>query len=102
MPLDMNVVEVPTGSDVNRTDRKIIAHKAAVANVVGASAGASVATVVSGFTELPASYAVVVTPNQDAVAYVTAKSNTGFTVTLNPRLAANTLAAGTFDVVVLA
>ena len=49
-----------------------------------------------------ANYNVFVSPNQDAVAYVTGKTNSGFNVVLNPRLAANTLAAGTFDLLVLA
>ena len=59
--------------------------------------GASVTTAITGLT-LPANsnYGVIVTPNQDAVAYVTSKTTTGFSVVLNPRLAANTLAAGTF------
>lgn len=73
----------------------------AVANVVGSGAGASVTTAITGLT-LPANsnYGVIVTPNQDAVAYVTSKTTTGFSVVLNPRLAANTLAAGTFDVII--
>jgi hypothetical protein len=33
---------------------------------------------------------------------VTSKTLTGFSVVLNPRLAANTLAAGTFDVLIVA
>jgi len=51
---------------------------------------------------LPASYAVVVCPNQDATVCVSNKTSTGFNVTLTPRLATATLAAGLFDVVVIA
>lgn len=47
-------------------------------------------------------YTVQVTPNQDATAYVTNKKPDRFDVVLTSRLAANTLAAGTFDVTVLA
>ena len=47
-----------------------------------------------------ASYGVQVTPSQDATAYVSGKTSSGFNVVLEPRLAANTLAVGTFDVLV--
>jgi hypothetical protein len=46
-------------------------------------------------------YAVMVSPNQDATAYISAKAGNGFSVTLLPRLAANTLAVGTFDLFVI-
>lgn len=72
-----------------------------VANVIGSGAGAAVTTAISFTTPLPtASYNVQVTPGQDAVPYVTSKTTSGFNVVLNPRLAANTLAVGTFDVVI--
>lgn len=45
-------------------------------------------------------YSVQVTCGQDAVPYVTNKKADRFDVVLTPRLAANTLAAGSFDVVV--
>jgi hypothetical protein len=48
---------------------------------------------------LPASgqYAVDIELSQDATHYITGKSSAGFTVNIQPRLAANTLAAGTFN-----
>ena|ERR1017187_7511 len=71
----------------------------AVANAAGGSAGAAVSTAVTFTTPLPtANYLVTATPNQDGVCYVTSKLTTGFTLVINPRLAANTLAAGTIDV----
>jgi len=48
-----------------------------------------------------ASYFVHVQPRQDAVAYVTNLKIDRFDVVLTPRLAANTLAVGTFDVLAL-
>jgi len=86
-------------------DKLIIGQALGVANVIGGGAGAAVVTAVGAaqFPEgLPANYQVIVTVGQDAVAFVTAKTTTGFNVTLEPRLAANTLAAGTFDVLVIA
>lgn len=84
------------------TDRMIVAQQLAVANVVGSAAGASVSTVVTFTEPLPSAYTVMVAANQDSCWYITAKTTYGFTVVLNPRLAANTLAAGTFDVTVVA
>jgi hypothetical protein len=74
-----------------------------VANLIGGGAGQSIVTAVAFAAPMPdATYSVQVTPHQDAVAFVTAKTVSGFNVTLTPRLAADTLAAGTFDVLVTA
>jgi hypothetical protein len=82
------------------SDRKVVGHLANVANAPGSGAGASVTTAVSGL-RLPPVYVVQVAASQDAVAFVTGKTASGFSVTLSPRLAANTLAAGTFDVLIV-
>jgi hypothetical protein len=71
-----------------------------VPTLIGGGAGASVVTAVS-CKGLPAKYTVNVTPNQDAVAFVTLKTQNGFTVTIFPRLAASTLAAGKIDIQVV-
>lgn len=108
MPFDMHTVEVvdnasgQSGNSLQNQDRVVIAALSGVANVVGGGAGLSVVTAVAFANELPANYGVQVTANQDAVAFVSGKTSTGFNVTLNPRLAANTLAVGTFDVLVVA
>jgi len=94
-------VDIPAGSTPVTTDRVTVGSKMGVANLAGGSAGASVTTAVV-MAGLPASYSVAITPDQDAVAYVTTKTQNGFNVVLNPRLAANTLAAGAFDVTVTA
>jgi hypothetical protein len=99
MALELHNIELAQGTIPTAPDRVILGYQT-VANVIGGGAGASVTTAVT-FAGLPASYSVIVTPNQDAVAYVTTKTSTGFNVVLTPRLAANTLAVGTFDVVVL-
>ena len=73
------------------------------ANVIGGGAGLAVVTAVVLDDPMPdATYGVVVTPGQDATAFVSGKTRTGFNVTLTPRLAATTLAVGTFDCIVFA
>jgi hypothetical protein len=87
------------GSNVSSTDSIGTARLANLANPAGGSAGAAVVVAVAA-KGLPPVYAVNVTPGQDATAFVSAKTPNGFNVTLTPRLAATTLAAGIFDVTV--
>ena len=102
MANDLHTVSVPDASDpLAQSDRIIMLLKKAFANGVGSGAGAALAVPVTGL-RLPASYAVFVNPSQDATHWISNRTQTGFTVNLAPRLAANTLAAGTFDLLVLA
>lgn len=94
-------IAVLDGSNPMFTDRAIVGVMTGVANASG-TAGATVATVVTFLEPLPAGYVAMVQPNQDAVAYISARTTNGFTVNLTPRLAANALAAGTFDLLVMA
>jgi hypothetical protein len=95
----VSVLDPSTGGDSRAV---IMAQRIGVANVIGGGAGLSVVTPVAFPEGLPANYQVFVTASQDAVGFVTAKTAAGFSVTLFPRLAANTLAAGTFDVLIIA
>ena len=103
MPHPVHTVVVPDGAmqGLANPGQLVIGVLKGIANVVGGGAGLAVTTAITGL-KLPASYTVLVQPNQDATAFVTSKTATGFSVTLTPRLAANTLAAGTFDVVIVA
>lgn len=101
MALEQHAIHVPTGSSPAFTDRTLIASIPNVANASGA-AGVAVSTTVSVGNELPASYGVFVTPSQAAFVSVSAKTNTGFTVTLTPTTSTASIAAGTFDVLVVA
>jgi hypothetical protein len=94
-------IEMPDGAGPQRPDRFLIGSLLAQATAAGGGAGQPVTLNVTGLS-LPSSYGVQVTPDQDAVCFVTAKTNSGFTVTLNPRLAANTLAAGHVDIFIFA
>ncbi|MDR9052074.1 hypothetical protein [Burkholderia multivorans] len=98
MGLPLHTVDVaPGGFGFANKDRIIAASAFGVANAAGGSAGAAVTVPVTGLSGLPANYGVMVNPGQDATWYVSAKTATGFTITLTPRLAANTLAAGSID-----
>jgi hypothetical protein len=77
-----------------------------IANATGGGAGQAVTTAVQfvdryGTGLLPAQYVVSVTASQSAFATVTNKSSNGFNVVLTPPSGV-TLAAGTFDLVVIA
>jgi len=96
-----HAIELKKGSSNASNDSLIVGNQPNIANIAGAGAGLTVVTAVA-FANLPANYSVLITPNQDATAFVSSKTANGFNVTLTPRLAANTLAAGTFDVMVLA
>lgn len=80
-----------------------------VANGAGGGAGQDVTvSLATSFTDqwnqpfLPNDYCVLVTASQDAIASVTGKTTSGFSVTLTPKTASATIASGQFDVVVLA
>lgn len=82
------------------SDRVSVGQLLGVANAVGSGAGTTVSTVVTFAEPLPPSYSVHVGVSQAALAWVTARTTFGFTVNLAPLLAATTLPAGTFDVLV--
>lgn len=96
-----HTVAVPSGASQANQGQVMVGNIPGVANLAGGGAGTSVVTAVA-VQGLPASYSVLVNPGQDATWFVTGKTATGFNVTMLPRLAANTLAAGAFDVVILA
>jgi len=101
MSFDFHTVSAPDGAKPQLNDRIVLGSLIGVANVAGSGAGQPVSTVVSGL-KLPPNYAVTVNPGQDATSFVTGKTQTGFTVTMNPRLATSTLVAGSFDAMITA
>lgn len=96
----IHIIESPDKLGPALGDRIVIGVKAGQANVIGSGAGAEVTIAITGM-QLPANYAVLVSPNQDATWYISGKTAAGFTIHLAPRLAASTLAAGTVDFVVV-
>ena len=102
MSIPVHVVDCLDGSQFLFTDKVIAGLQLGVANVAGGSNGAAVTTAVSfPAGSLPPNYLVHVTPSQAAMVSVTNKTSSGFNVVLTP-LSTVTLAAGTFDVLVIA
>lgn len=102
MPFDIHTLEAPDGGANFANQDRVILATATLANGAGGSAGASVTvSFATQFVNLPASYAVLFDLGQDAIAFATSKTSTGFSVTVNPRLAANTLAAGNVTAIVI-
>jgi hypothetical protein len=97
MALDIHTISVPAGAyGFGANDRIRMGLGLGVANAAGGAAGTAVAVVVTG-QKLPPAYSVFVNPGQDATWWITNKTANGFTINLAPRLAANTIAAGTID-----
>src|ERR1039457_7087655 len=89
------------GSAAALSDQVVIGVLPQVSNTAGVGAGNSVSTVVTFSKELPANYGVFITTNQNADAYVTSRTATGFTVVLSPNIASVQLSAGAFDVLIV-
>lgn len=102
MAIEIHTVEIAPGAVPTYVDRILWGALLDQATPAGSGAGAAVTLNVTGLSNLPAHYGVVVNPQQDATWLVSGKSPSGFTVTLNPRLAANTLAAGAVDILIFA
>jgi len=100
MAIDKHTMQVVDGSSAIFTDRTIVGVLTGVVNASG-GAGVAITTAVTFSEPLPPVYAVFVTPSQFAWASVSAKTSAGFNVVLTP-IAANSIAAGTFDVLVVA
>lgn len=101
MAKDLHTVSLVPGTNITNEDRLTVGAIPQRSHAAGGSAGAAVTIAVTGL-ELPPTYAVQCTPSQDATCWVTARTATGFTVNVAPRLAASTLAAGTVDIIILA
>lgn len=99
----IHTIEVPEGAltGLSQKGRLLIGSLPNQTNAAGGSAGASVAVNITGLKNLPANYTVMVQMNQSGDAAVTSKTSTGFTVTLYPPSATATLAAGTFDCLIV-
>ncbi len=103
MPIDVHTLEQIDGSSFLRSDRVVVGAIPAQANAAGSGAGASVTTAVAFAPySLPPAYSVQITPSQPALVSVTNKTSSGFNVVLTPLSSSTTLAAGTFDVLVVA
>lgn len=105
MGISVHNTVVVDGSNPAQTDRLFLGILRNVANAAGGGAGAAVTVALpNAFPggELPAdgSYSVSVDAGQACVTAVTAKTATGFTLTLTPYPATATFAAGKLQIVV--
>lgn len=86
-----------------QADQVMLGLQGQVPHGAGGGAGQAVTIAVTFATgELPATYSVFANASQDATAYVSSKTSSGFNVTITPRLAATTLGSGTVDLLVVA
>lgn len=103
MGLSLHTVEITDGSALTaKPDRLQVWSAYGLVSTIGGGAGlaVTVAVAVPKSAGLPSSgnYFIDVELSQDATYFITAKTASGFTVNILPRLAANTLAAGTINV----
>jgi len=101
MSKDLHTVALMKGTQLSREDRLIVGQQRGVVNAAGGGAGQAVTTTVTFLGNLPTSFQAMVDPHQDATWYTTNKTANTIDVVLTPRLAANTLAAGTFDITLI-
>lgn len=97
----VHTVESMDGFQLAQADRLMIGNLPNNANVAGSGAGATVVIPFTGL-KLPANYSVQGCMSQAGDLSVSAKTQTGFTVTLTPSSSSATLAAGTFDLTIFA
>lgn len=95
MSYDIHTIAVAKGTTPARKDR-VIQGWGTNANAAGSGAGVAVTITVTPGGSIQPGSVVVIDPRQDATWYTTNYTTTTFDVVLTPRLAANTLAAGTF------
>jgi hypothetical protein len=100
MALDLHTVSVPSGASPAFLDRIVVGNRPGVANIAGA-AGVTVTTPIA-MTDLPPEYSVYVNPGQGCGWYVDGQTSAGFSVHLVPFSGTATVAAGAFDVTVIA
>ncbi len=98
-----------TQTTTDQARRNAIYAVAGITNPAGGSGGASVTVTISqnltdafGNGLLPAAYACAVSPSQACLVSIGSKTSSSFNVILTPSPATATLAAGTFDALVLA
>jgi hypothetical protein len=78
MAINKHITAVLDGSAQSFTDRVFLGEQIGIANVAGAGAGESVATVVTFVEPLPLSYTALVQPGQAAAWFISNKTVFGF------------------------
>ena len=103
MSFPKHPVDVIDGSYQSWSDRVILGVQVGVANPAGAGEGDNVSVAVTfAQPNLPPNYVVFVSPSQNCGWFITNQTYAGFTVNLVPPNATTTLAAGTFNLILVA
>ena len=103
MGIPLHVVDMIGSTPSGQNDRLTAVVQANIANGAGGGAGVVVSVPVTFAEKMPtANYVAFVEANQDATTWASAKTTAGFTANIQPRLASQTLAAGSFDILIIA
>jgi hypothetical protein len=102
VPLDIHTIESLDNSILSRTDRVLLLNLPQ-RPYAGGGAGVTVTAFTVSGQVLPPTYTVVLGDvGQAAVAFVTGRSFTGFTVKIAPLSSSASVAAGAIDVMIFA
>jgi hypothetical protein len=85
----------PDGAGVNLADRIVIGS--VTVTYASGSAGAAVTTAVSWAGRIPTPYTLLMSCVEDCTYYATSRTYTSLSLVVAPRLAANSLAGGTVE-----
>lgn len=99
MGLSYQSLYAPDGLATNRSDAVIFGTVSAT--YASASAGVASTVAVTWTEPVPTTYCAVMSPVEDCTYYLTSKTTLGFTLNVLPRLAANSLAGGTVEIMVV-
>lgn len=101
MAIIVHTVEVKDGGDGLANQDRLTVLPMTVANGAG-GAGATVTVAVAFSDPVPLPYKVFFDAGQGVLCFATEKNVMGFTLNINPRLAADSVAAGSVSMMVVA
>jgi hypothetical protein len=99
MGIAYHTIHAPDGAGLNLFDRVTIGTVTAV--YPSATAGATSTLAVTWNEPVALTYTAIMSPIEDCTYFITNKTTVGFTLNVNPRLAANTLGGGSVEILLL-
>lgn len=99
MGISYHNVYTPDGVGTNLFDRIVLGTVTAVYPAAATSASSTIA--VTWGEPIPTPYAVLMSPVEDCTYFVSSKTTVGFVLNVNARIAANTLAGGSVECLIL-
>ena len=100
MGIAYHTIHAPDGAGLNLFDRVTIGTITAVYPSAATSVTSTLAVTWSEPVATP--YTVILSPIEDCTYFITNKTTVGFTLNVSPRLAANALAGGSVEILLLA